>query len=84
MGSLSAGRNGDYKTISGTSRAAPHVAGAIALFLASNPQSADYSAFVNARAALALLPWAEPTTDPPFMIKSGNPHDEYFLDAEKL
>ncbi len=82
MGILSTWKNGGYNTISGTSMAAPHVAGAIALYLYSHPQPADYSALLNARAA--LLAGAEITLNPPFTIKNGNPHDEDFLKASDL
>ena len=64
--------------------AAPHVAGAIALYLASNPQLADISAFLNARAA--LLAGAEDTGEgTTFTVRqNNNPHDEDFLDASGL
>jgi len=77
---LSTANGGGTTTLSGTSMASPHVAGAIALFLASSPQSADSSAFFNARSA--LLNSAESTAG--FSNTSGNPHDEDFLDASGL
>ena len=77
---LSLRKGGGTTTMSGTSMASPHVAGAAALYLSSNPQATNGSAFVNTRAA--LLQSAESTNG--FSNTSGDPHTEDFLDANNL
>jgi len=77
---LSLRKGGGTTTMSGTSMASPHVAGAAALYLASHPQATNGSAFVNTRAA--LLQSAESTNG--FNNTSGDPHTEDFLDAGNL
>lgn len=77
---LSTSMDGGTETMSGTSMASPHVAGAAALFLGSNSQANDASAFHNTRSA--LLNQAEDTSG--FSNTSGNPHAEDFLDASGL
>jgi subtilisin len=77
---LSTKRGGGTTTMSGTSMASPHGAGAAALFLKSNSQSANGSAFTNTRAA--LLSGAESTSG--WANNTGNPHDEDFLSAGSL
>jgi subtilisin len=79
-GVLSTCDGGGTCTRSGTSMAAPHVAGALALFLQRSPQRGGYAAFVNARRG--LLAAAEGTADPArFFNGSGHPHREAFLSA---
>ena len=53
---LSTWKDGGYNTISGTSMASPHVAGAAALFLASNP-SASPAQVISALQAAGNLDW---------------------------
>ncbi|WP_163930929.1 S8 family serine peptidase [Paraferrimonas sp. SM1919] len=74
---LSLNYGGGTSTKSGTSMASPHGAGAAALYMATNPQALDASAFHNVRAA--LLNAAESTDS--WNNTSGYPHDEDFLDV---
>lgn len=77
---LSTWNDGSTNVISGTSMASPHVAGGAALYITTNAQSLDYSAFTNTRNGLLA---ADESTDG-FANTTGLPHDEDFLDAENL
>ncbi|MDT8410083.1 MAG: S8 family serine peptidase [Wenzhouxiangellaceae bacterium] len=77
---LSTWFDGGTNTISGTSMSSPHVAGGAALFMTSNNQSANFSAFANTRAG--LLSTAEDASG--FSNTTGDPHAEDFLDASAL
>lgn len=74
---LSTWNDGSVNTISGTSMASPHTAGALALWLGASSQGANATAFTNGRSA--LLGGAESTAG--FSNTSGFPHDEPFLNA---
>ena len=74
---LSTAVGGGTTTKSGTSMAAPHVAGAVALRLAAGSYTGGYGVFSGVRTD--LLGAAESTDL--FSNTSGNPHDEDFLDV---
>jgi len=66
---------GGYGSMTGTSMASPHVAGAMALFLQRYPQPNAYSAFLNIRQRMLD---AASSTDA-FHNTSGFPHAERYL-----
>lgn len=72
---LSTRMGGGTTTMSGTSMASPHVAGALARWLGANPHAANGSAFTDARVALTV--GAEDTAG--WANTSGHPHPEPFL-----
>lgn len=77
---LSTAKGGGTTTMSGTSMASPHVAGAAALYLDSHAVNRNFNAFSTVRAA--LLNSAESTSG--FSNTSGKPHSENFLKANGL
>lgn len=77
---LSLRKGGGTTTMSGTSMASPHVAGALALVLGRGGYAANGSAFTQARAE--LLEKAESSAGS--SNTSGKPHAEAFLDVRGL
>jgi subtilisin len=75
---LSTKSGGGTTSLSGTSMAAPHVAGVLALYLETISLSADSNAFVEARDW--LLHNSESNAN--LTNSTGNPHQEDFLNAE--
>ena len=75
---LSLKHGGGTTSMSGTSMASPHVAGALALFLKDTPQSRDASAFTNA------LQWVQASSESNanFSNTTGKPHSEQHLSAD--
>lgn len=74
---LSTRKGGGTTTMSGTSMASPHVAGALARWLGAHPHAANGAAFTDARAA--LIAGTEDTSG--WANTSGRPHPEGFLHA---
>jgi len=68
---LSTWKGGEYNTISGTSMASPHVAGAAALYLANNP-SANPSQVIDALQSAGNLDWyteSDPDGNPENLVQ---------------
>ncbi|MBH9578122.1 S8 family serine peptidase [Inhella proteolytica] len=69
--------DGGYTSMTGTSMAAPHAAGAAALFLKKFPQGNSYGAFLDIRQRLLNAS----TSTAGFTNSSGYPHAENYLDV---